>query len=167
VALQSVRSKADAPFTRGEYARRVAGVERALDEAGLDALIAYSAGHQPGPVAYVAGYEPRFGLHDVAFFVLVPGQAYTLLSNAFWDDPASLTWTDDVRVTSAFGPALADLLPGEVRRLGIAGLGFFPAPVFLALPAVEVVDATPLLKRVAQIKSPCRTGGRAALRRDE
>jgi Xaa-Pro aminopeptidase len=125
-----------------------------MAEAGLDALIAYSAGHQPGPVNFLAGYEPRFGLHDVAFFVLVPGRMCALLANGFWDDPADRTWADDVYVTSDFAGRLAALLPPSVRRLGIAGLSFFPAPVYAALADVEVVDATRLLKQVARVKSP-------------
>ena len=44
----------------------------------LDALIGYSVGNQAGPVAYLAGYEPRFGQRDVAAFVLCPGQRYAL-----------------------------------------------------------------------------------------
>jgi hypothetical protein len=62
-----------------------------MAEAHLDALIAYSAGHQPGPVGFLGGYEPQFGLHDVAYFVVVPGRSCSLLANAFWDDPASRT----------------------------------------------------------------------------
>src|SRR5688572_15162719 len=98
-------------FSHDEYGRRLAAVEDAMADAGLDALIAYSAGHQPGPVRYLTGYEPTFGLHDVAYCVLVPGQPPTLLANAFWDDPAASVWFADVRITSTFGAELAGLLP--------------------------------------------------------
>jgi hypothetical protein len=57
-------------FHRDEYLSRMHRVEAAMDRAGLDALIAYSVSNQPGPVAYLGGYETRFGLHDVAFFVI-------------------------------------------------------------------------------------------------
>jgi len=33
----------------------------ALRSERLDTLIGYSVGNQAGPVAYLAGYEPRFG----------------------------------------------------------------------------------------------------------
>ena len=64
----------NAPFPREEYMQRMRRVEAALERAGLDALVAYSVGNQPGAVAYLGGYEPRFGRRDVAFFVLVPGE---------------------------------------------------------------------------------------------
>jgi Xaa-Pro aminopeptidase len=131
-------------------------VEAAMEHAGLDALIAYSVRNQPGCVAYLAGYESSFGLHDVAFFVIVPkGQPrYSLLTNAFWDMSEEKTWTNDVFVTSDFGTRLAELLPQSTRRLGIAGYAFFPLQVYTALPAACFEDATQLLKEVAKIKSP-------------
>ena len=146
-------------FTREEYLRRIERVEAAMDRVGLDGLIAYSVGNQPGPVAYLAGYEPGLGLHDVAFFTVAPGgQApYALVTNAFWDDPRERTWVDDVRVTADFGPALADHLPGSACRIGIAGFRYFPTPVHTALatafPRARFEDATALLLDVARVKS--------------
>lgn len=143
-----------------EFHERMRRVETALDKAGLDALIAYSVGNQPGPVAYLGGYEPRFGLNDVAYFVLVPGTrpTYALLGNAYWDKPATLTWTDHVLVTSNFAQELCTLLPSSAKRVGVAGYNFFPAPVSNALqsafPNTRFEDATELLKHVAKIKSP-------------
>lgn len=148
-----------APFPPEEYLRRTTAVERKLRDAGLDALVAYSAGHQPGPVGYLAGYEPSFGLHDVAFFVLAGSPARrTVLANAFWDLPETRACADEVLVTSDFASMLAQRLPSSVRRLGIAGLSFFPAPVYAALrtafPHLEIEDATRLVKEVACVKSP-------------
>src|SRR5437899_6503799 len=102
-------------------------VEAAMERTGLDALIAYSVSNQPGPVAYLGGYETSFGLHDVAFFVIAPNgnPRYALLTNAFWDMPKERTWTDHVSVTSDFGTRLAELLPGSSKRVGIAGYKFF------------------------------------------
>jgi Xaa-Pro aminopeptidase len=144
---------------RGEYLNRMQRVEEAMERAGLDALIAYSVSNQPGPVAYVAGYETSFGLHDVAFFVIAPqgNPRYSLLTNAFWDNPKERTWADSVFVTSDFGTKLAELLPGSTKRLGIAGYRFFPLYVYkalrAALPEACCEDATELLKGVAKIKS--------------
>ncbi len=146
-------------FARDEYHRRLQLVEAALEQAGFDALIAYSVRNQPGPVAYLAGYEPDLGMHDVAFFVVVPGARprYTLLTNAFWDHPEERTWAE-VLITSDFGAKLAVLLPGAARRVGIAGYRCFPLPVYRALqaahPTVSFEDVTALLLEVARVKSP-------------
>lgn len=146
-------------FSREEYQRRMQQVETALEDAGLDALIAYSVKNQPGPVAYLSGYEPSLGLHDVAFFAVVPNghPRYALLTNAFWDNPQDLSWPDEILMTSDFGTKLAELLPNSVRQIGIAGYRFFPTPVYTtlqaALPAASIEDATQLLMEVAKVKS--------------
>lgn len=147
-------------FPREEFLRRAQQVTSALKGAGFDALIAYSVKNQPGPVAYLGGYEPCLGLHDVAFFTVVPGNppSCALLTNAFWDHPQARTWTDKVLITGDFGARLIELLPDSVRRIGIAGYRFFPAPVYAALrsafPAARIEDATRLLMEIAQVKSP-------------
>jgi Xaa-Pro aminopeptidase len=128
-------------------------IETLLEREKLDALIGYSVGNQAGPVAYLAGYEPRFGQRDVAAFVLVPGQRYALVLYAYWDVPDLQTWTPDVNITRDLGAALLELLPRSARRVGIAGHDFFPAPVALLLAERTLVDATPLLMQVARIKS--------------
>ncbi len=149
-----------AAFDRDEYWHRMQGVEAAMARAGLDALLAYSVGNELGPVAYVAGYVPRFGLHDVAFFVIAPGgqPRYALLANGFWDEPEKHSWVDDVFITADFATTLAELLPSTTKRLGIAGYKFLPAPIYIALqavlPAARFEDATQWLKEVAMIKSP-------------
>lgn len=119
----------------------------------LDALIGYSVGNQAGPVAYLGGYEPRFGQKDVAAFVICPGQRYALVLYAYWDLATLHTWTDDVVVTQDLGASLRELLPATARRIGIAGYQFFPAPLAAALADHIVVDATPLLMEIARQKS--------------
>jgi Xaa-Pro aminopeptidase len=128
-------------------------IEALLERDQLDALIGYSVGNQAGPVAYLAGYEPRFGQRDVAAFVLLPGQRYALIVYAYWDLPVLQTWTDDVHLTRDLGSALASLLPASARRVGMAGYSFFPAPVATALADRTLVDATPTLMEAARIKS--------------
>lgn len=128
-------------------------IEALLERENLDALIGYSVGNQAGPVAYLAGYEPRFGQRDVAAFVLVPGQRYALVLYAYWDVPDLHTWTDDVHLTRDLGATLASLLPASTRRVGIAGYSFFPAPVAATLADRTLIDATPLLMEAARIKS--------------
>ena len=128
-------------------------IEAAMQRERLDALIGYSVGNQAGPVAYLAGYEPRFGQRDVAAFVVCPGQRYALALYAYWDLPDLATWTDDVRLTRDLGATLRDLLGSSARRIGIAGYAFFPAPLAAALAEHTLIDATPLLMDVARIKS--------------
>ena len=147
-------------FPREEYVDRARRVEAALEQAGYDALIGYSVKNAPGPAVYLGGYEPCLGLHDVAFFTVVPGgqPRCALLTNAFWDWPQERTWVDEVIITSDFETRLIDLLPSSCRRIGIAGYQFFPTPVYRALqaafPAASIEDATPLLFEVARVKSP-------------
>jgi Xaa-Pro aminopeptidase len=80
-----------------------------------------------------------------------------LLTNAFWDNPAGLTWVDDVVITSDFGSRLLEFLPESAKRIGIAGYKFFPTPVYTALhaarPNAHFEDATDLLMDVAKVKS--------------
>ena len=147
-------------FTREEFLRRVEQVEAAMGQAGLDALIAYSVKNDPGSVVYLSGYETGLGLHDVAFFIVVPGgqPRYALLTNAFWDNPRGRTWVDEVLITNDFGPKLVELLPRSARRVGIAGYSFFPTPVYIALqaarPRMQIEDATHLVREVAKVMSP-------------
>jgi Xaa-Pro aminopeptidase len=146
-------SRAASPITRAEFEARMRRIEALLERDQLDALIGYSVGNQAGPVAYLAGYEPRFGQRDIAAFVLVPGVSYSLVVYAYWDLPDLHTWTEDVRVTRDLGATLRELLPGSARRVGIAGYAFFPAPVAATLADRTLTDATPLLMEAARIKS--------------
>jgi Xaa-Pro aminopeptidase len=141
------------PLPRAEFETRLQRIETLLEREKLDALIGYSVGNQAGPVAYLAGYEPRFGQRDVAAFVLVPGKRSALVLYAYWDMPDLQTWTDDVQLTRDLGGTLQELLPSSVRRVGIAGYAFFPAPIAASLGDRTLVDATPLLMEVARVKS--------------
>lgn len=147
-------------FARSEFERRAAAVTARMRDAGLDALIAYSVRNSQGPVAYLGGYEPDLGLHDVSYFVLIPGGQpdAILVTNGFWDDPAERTWVDNVVISYKFESSLPELLPSTAQRIGVAGFDYLPAPVYLGLkaahPQCEIVDATRLVKEIAQIKSP-------------
>lgn len=146
-------------FSHEEFSRRIHRVERAMEDVGLDALIAYSVKNDPGSVVYLSGFESSLGLHDVAFLVIVPGghPRYALLTNAFWDHPKEHTWVEDVIITNSFGNRLVELLPANLRRLGIAGYNFFPTPAYKALrtafPALEIEDATRVVMEIAKVKS--------------
>ena len=147
-------------FSKSEFKRRSDAVTSRMREAGLDALVAYSVRNAQGPVAYLGGYEPDLGLHDVAYFLLIPGGKpdAVLVTNGFWDDPAARTWVEDVVISYKFERSLPELLPRSASRIGVVGYDYLPAPVYLglkaALPRCEIVDATRLVLEVAQIKSP-------------
>lgn len=146
---------------RSEFERRAELVRELAVAAGYDALIAYSVGNLHGPVAYLGGYEPSFGLNDVAFVVLVahPMARETLITNSYWDDVEGQTWIDDVVVTKrGHAQVIADHLPRPCRRVGVVGYDFFPAPILNALATsmagTSFEDATELVQGVAKIKSP-------------
>jgi Xaa-Pro aminopeptidase len=146
-------------FPKEEFQNRLDCVEAAMPAAGLDALVAYAVKNQPGPVAYLCGFEPHLGLHDVAFFVVAPGGSspYALITNAFWEHPQERPGPGETYVTSEYARSILDLIPAGARRIGIAGYRFFPMPVYLALqtalPHVQFVDATHLLMEIAALKS--------------
>jgi Xaa-Pro aminopeptidase len=125
--------------------------------ARLDALVAYANKTHPGHVRYLSGYEPRLGIHDSAICVLTLERC-ALLTNASFDRPQTQTWLEEVVVTADYADAVARLLPGSVRTLGVAGFRALPAPVYVGLrerlPAADVCDASDLLLTLRQIKSP-------------
>jgi Xaa-Pro dipeptidase len=143
-----------------EFERRAELVGAAAAAAKLDALIGYSAGNSPGPVAYLAGYEPSFGLSDIAFVVLVPGPSVrrTLVTNSYWDDVEHVAKVDDVVITRSHAGAIHDLLPVGCERVGLVGFDFFPTGVLTALagyrPTIRWEDSTGLVQAVAALKSP-------------
>ena len=132
-------------FSKSEFKRRSDAVTSRMREAGLDALVAYSVRNSQGPVAYLGGYEPDLGLHDVAYFLLIPGGKpdAVLVTNGFWDDPAARTWVEDVVISYKFERSLPELLPRSASRIGVVGYDYLPAPVYLglkaALPRCEIV----------------------------
>lgn len=142
-------------ISRDEYRTRLERVRELIARAGLDALIAYANKTHPGHVRYLSGYETRLGIHDSAVCVVTPKRA-ALLTNASFDRPETLTWLEEVVVTSDYAAAITQLFPENVKAMGVAGFQALPAPVYLGLrQRVEhVVDASGLLLSLRQIKSP-------------
>src|SRR5436190_6688451 len=141
-----------------EYRTRLDRTRESMAAAGLDVLVAYANRTHPGHVRYLSGYEPRLGIHDSAVCVVTP-QHCALLTNASFDRPQTLTWLEEVVVTSDYAAGIAGLLPGRVRSLGIAGFRALLAPVYVGLrerlPSVVTPgDASDLLLGLRQIKSP-------------
>jgi Xaa-Pro aminopeptidase len=144
-------------ITRDEYRSRLERTRESMAAAGLDVLVAYANRTHPGHVRYLSGYEPRLGIHDSAVCVVTP-QRCGLLTNASFDRPQTLTWLEEVVVTSDYAAGIAGLLPGRVRNLGIAGFRALPTPVYLGLrerlPSATLGDASDLLLALRQVKSP-------------
>jgi Xaa-Pro aminopeptidase len=144
-------------ISRDEYRARLERVREAMAAAGLDALVAYANRTHPGHVRYLSGYESRLGIHDSAACLVTPRRC-ALLTNASFDRPQTLTWLEEVVVTSDYAAGIAGLLPARVRSLGVAGFKALPAPVYLGLreriPGAAVGDASDLLLALRQLKSP-------------
>ena len=99
-------------ITRDEYRARLERVRQSMTAAGLDVLVAYANRTHPGHVRYLSGYEPRLGIHDSAVCVVTP-QRCALLTNASFDRPETLTWLEEVVVTSDYADGIARLLSGR------------------------------------------------------
>jgi Xaa-Pro aminopeptidase len=143
-------------ITRDEYRTRLERAREAMAAAGLDALVAYANRTHPGHVRYLSGYETRLGIHDSAVCLVTPERC-VLLTNASFDRPKTQTWLEEVIVTADYAGALAPLLTGRVRTLGVAGFRALPAPVYIGLrerfPAADIRDASDVLLALRQIKS--------------
>jgi Xaa-Pro aminopeptidase len=147
------------PFRLAEYQARQQKTLVMLEQERLDALVCYASKIIPGNVRYLTGYETRLGVHDAAFFLIVPGAQpeFTLLTNASWQYRPEESWASNVVLTNDFGNELAARLPASAKRLGVAGYRYLPLPVYLSLktrfPDVAIVDATQALMRLRSVKS--------------
>jgi Xaa-Pro aminopeptidase len=147
-------------ITAAEFAERRRRVEDAMTKVGLDALIAYTATNLLGPSAYLTGYEPHFGPREVALVVLVPGGRATLITYGYWDEIPQLPWIDEQTVKpdlDAIARLLAEAIPSNAARVGIAGYPLLPAKFAAAItaarPNARLEDATTFLLSQAVIKS--------------
>jgi Xaa-Pro aminopeptidase len=131
-----------------------------MERENLDLLVIFSGKPESGYVRYFTGYEPQLGILDCCFLVVVPGAAksWTLITNAFWDEPFGTWHLQEAIVTSHFPEEIQQLVPSWVRRAGIAPYRSFPAPVYVALEkklrAGTIIDATGNLLWLRAIKSP-------------
>jgi Xaa-Pro aminopeptidase len=146
------------PFAISEYEDRLRRVCAALDERGLDALIAFAIQLSlPGHVTWLAGSEPRLGLTVSSMAVVVPKDPRPLRVLILgWIDPNPI-WVDEVHHGFDFLPMLRETLPSGLRRIGIAGLEMFPTNVYLGLvqahPQTQFEPASDLLLTLRQTKS--------------
>lgn len=151
------------PITETEYAQRVAAVQAAMRERGLDALIAYGAHreYQPADLRYLAGW---YCVEEETAAVFVPGSgSTTLLTDASWDveRAEAEAYAGSVRYAPGLAPVLIELIKdslGTAGRAGITSFRIFPTPVYLALrealPDVHLEDASEIVSNLRMIKSP-------------
>jgi Xaa-Pro aminopeptidase len=150
-----------ASFSDQEYARRIGLLQAELDRANLDVLLAFTSSwyRSPGVVRYCCGYDSVFGS---AIFLYLPGTgAQHLLVNNFWDVIGRPEETErtlqEFHLAEDLGPQVARLLPAHVRRVGVSGERFMPAPIYHSLrdslPRREFVDVTPQVNFVREVKS--------------
>ena len=147
-------------ITAAEFAERRRRVEDATANAGLDALIAFTATNLFGPSAYLCGYEQRFGPREVGAVVLVPGARGTFITYGYWDEIGPMPWIDEQILKpdlDAIARLIAERLPAKAARVGVAGYQLFPAKFVAAItaarPSARLEDATSLLTSLAMVKS--------------
>jgi Xaa-Pro aminopeptidase len=151
---------APSPFSLQEYNARTARTAKALQELGVDLLIAFANKVMPGFVRYLSGYETRHGIHDWSALLFEPefGRS-ALLTNVSWEPVAEMTWVPDVRLTSGpkAGGVMASWTSAKVSTIGLAGYNAFPTPIYRALAeafsGARILDVSHVLLEVRQTKS--------------
>jgi Xaa-Pro aminopeptidase len=151
------------PITDREHAGRIAALRDALDRQGLDAVVLYGAhrDYQPADLRYFARW---YCVEEETAALFVPQDGpVVLMTDAGWDVERAQAeaYADDMRLTRDMGADLAELIRehgNERARVGIAGYGYFPAPVYLTLaarlPDVTLTDAGAVTAALRMVKSP-------------
>lgn len=167
------------PIPAGEYAQRIARLQREIKAAGLDCLVGYSSESESGTTRYLAGFWPFFDFASVIVpaagkAVLVTGGPESFeFARRFAKVPAirihpllvetsAPEWVPKVKGES-FKTLLRAACGGTPQRIGIANGNIFPHVLFedlkAAAPRAELVPADDLLLRVQMIKTdaeiPC------------
>lgn len=152
------------PIGNREHAGRIVALREAIDRAGLDAVILYGAhrDYQPADLRYFARW---YCVEEETAALFVPKEGpCVLMTDAGWDvDRARVeAYADDMRLTQDMGADLSALVRGHTAagrrpQVGIAGYGFFPAPVYLTLaqrlPGATLSDAGNLTAGLRMVKS--------------
>lgn len=130
-------------FSDAEYDRRITGVCRGMEDAGLDALIVFGNPASPSGITYLTNYTPHFG--NAFVVVRADGSLVVTTDSVLHAEPMhSVVWmcrVPDVRV--ALGPVYGGT-PDEVAilaadaalpatRVGLVGGGFMPHALYTAL----------------------------------
>ena len=163
------------PFTRDDYAIRMARVTEDAREAGLDGVIV-----TPGPdLVWLTGYRPTAITERLTMLVLTPGERPTLLVPVLERPDAEAAEgapsLDDHRLVRRLGS-----LPGRPRpaasrtgRFGVSGLGLGDAPARAAAACCQrtsyqaLTQSMPMLRAVKDAQRAGAAGhGRRGRRRD-
>lgn len=160
---------------RAEYDRRIAGVQQAMKEKGLDLLITHACGCESATIRYLTNFWAVFDFAGV----LVPATGKPILLTGgpeSYDFARQFAQIDDVRVhplyveTSApewdkpeeafTFPQILDELRGRgpIRRIGIANVNTLPQVIYQEMMEgageAEVVPAEGMMMELRAKKSP-------------
>ena len=146
-----------------ELAGRVSRLQELMVEHGFSALVCYGAHRDcvPADLWYLARWSC---IDEEMSYVVVPRSGPTVLvTDAEWDLERAKdeAYAGEVRFDPAPGALLADVVRSVTGwsdgRIGISGLAYFPAPVYLAfreaLGTDDITDATRLTSLQRTIKS--------------
>jgi Xaa-Pro aminopeptidase len=150
-----------------EIAGRIERLQALMAEKGVAALICFGAhrDYAPADLWYLARWSC---IDEEMSYVFVPPEGETtLVTDAEWDEERARdeAFTGSVIFDRLPAGALAKLVRTHAdagARIGISGLGVFPAPVYLALAAeldgYDLVEGTQLTERQRTVKSPLELG---------
>jgi len=150
------------PITDAELDQRIGAVRAAMADADIQTLIAYGAhrDYQPADLRYLARW---YCVEEETSCLVIPADGQTvLLTDASWDiqRAEAEAHAGEFRYSADLGAGLAELLSQHSdggQRIGIAGLGVFPAPAYIKLkacvPTAELVDASDLTTTLRMVKS--------------
>jgi Xaa-Pro aminopeptidase len=165
----------DVPFPTEEYENRIARLRKAMNEAGLEALLIYGGpGYQAqsGDVRYISNFPSMIG----NTIVVIPAEGDPMLTtdSVFHSEPMHSEifkcWIKDVRPAHLPGTVrspeniarhVRDFLQErglDDKRAGLVGERFFPAYLLndlkKELPRLTLDSAVSLYMKVKSVKSP-------------
>lgn len=145
---------------RSEFLDRIDTARKKMEEAKLDALIAYSNHVHvlPGNVRYFANY---FATEEEQTVVVITADQSMLLTDTVWyADRARETCPIEVKGNSNLAKGITEIFrQSKIRRgsVGIAGWRYLPATIFLGLkdelPNIDF-NATNIVNEMRAVKSP-------------
>lgn len=167
--MSEVLAAPERGFTRAEFERRTAAVQRAMGEAQIDALLLTT---EP-QVRYFSGFHSQFWESPTRpWFLVLPAEGKPIaVIPAIGAAGMAATWVEDIRTWPAPQPAddglslLSACLKEQSRRSGRIGVPMghethvrMPAADFARLRDdlgnLETIDCAPLLRRQLNVKSP-------------
>lgn len=145
-------------FSRQELEARRGRLVQRMEAESLDVIVLVANKVEAGYVRYYTGYESQLAIQDCTFLVVTPGvgREWTLVTNAFWDEPFGIPGFNNTIITSQFGKTIADVIPSRATHVGLAPWFNIPAPVHLAIAGARgpiLRDVTDLMLRLRAVKS--------------